>query len=135
MSIIRTTAQSGNVTYQISGIPSTTTGDTLLFTSGYRSFILTSVIAWNKTIDGTGVNPVSASIGSNDPDYDNIMPITEFTGLTDTLQTVNLIADIGPKTMIAPGTAVYLNITTAASGISLTQEVSICISGFYVEAE
>jgi hypothetical protein len=116
-----------------SGIDSKTAASTAIYVTMngtprfYPLWIMFEISDQSGAITGI----VSASVGTNSPNFNDILAITALTGLSTIntkiltpLTTTSLIS-------IAPNTSISVKVTTVAIGIGATQSFKIMLCGFY----
>lgn len=105
------------------------TGSTVVFTppfSGGVSYFLRSLFV--ECTEATNIAvPASISMGTNSPNYDNILPISLLTGLTSAGLAIRIPATL--EVPVSKDTPIRINVTTAATGTS--QTVDLFLDGFY----
>lgn len=106
------------------------TGVQGLFKTGNQYFIYTNVIVCAELCTGVTGDP-AFSVGTNGPNYDNLLTGTPFVGLGTTGNaeqfggTFNLIFN-----SIPPGTNVAINVT--AAGVGTVYNVQVILAGIYM---
>jgi hypothetical protein len=106
------------------------TGDQQLFKSGPKYFIYTNIIVIAELCSGVSGDP-AFSVGTNSPNYDNLISGTTYTGLGTTGKVEIFNApDATIFSSLAPSTDVFINVTAAATGS--TYDVQIVLLGFYL---
>jgi len=113
------------VAYSVTGINAKSTGATTIFTTeGERFhplFIVTEITAATSLTIGA-----TASVGTNSSSFNNIMAAS-VTGTTVNNMLPNALSALTDS--VAPGTAVKVNVSIAATGTSGT--LSVTVIGFY----
>lgn len=108
-------------------VPMTAVGDILLGTtdSGVYSVPVRAAVIPVAVVGLTSVPLVS--IGTNAPDYDNVVPVTELTGLTVSVLSGGVGRQIVPADIrvLAGGTGIYLRVHTAAVATTYVCKVGV----------
>jgi hypothetical protein len=100
------------------------TGSTLLFTTKPANFAPLQIFMYCIAANSITV-PATVSIGTNSPNYNNIVPATLMTAETTGLYYTFVPSNLMP--LIPPSTQIFANVTIAATGTS--QTISIGIQG------
>ena len=110
-------------------ISGTALGSTLLMTTenGNQNFYVTGIDIESSAATAITIAG-SASIGTNSPNYNNIVPITALTNLISSGIKTMLTPTQG-AIVVPPNTGIYLKLTTAAVGTS--QLLNAHVIGFY----
>lgn len=115
----------GMTGYYLNTFNAKNTGSTIFFTtpsSGFRFFpthIIMSVLFATSITTGASI-----SIGTNSPNFNNILANTSFSGLT-TANNYQITQLSGVLNAIPAGTSGYLNVNTASIGTSITMSCVI----------
>lgn len=100
------------------------TGATLLFTTAPATFAPMMIGIYSPSVNSITV-PATLSIGTNSPNYNNIITATQLNALTSgNYYVFNITGTLAP---IPANTAIYANVTIAATGTS--QNVRVFIMG------
>lgn len=99
-----------------------------LFSEGDEQFDFVPVlIHLNVIVDTVVLVAPSISIGTNSPNYDNVLGITLLAGLLSTGKRMTTLPASG-NAVAAYGTDLYLKVTTAA--VATAQQMEVSILGF-----
>ncbi len=112
----------------LTGIDGKTTGSTEIDTTSASLRFVPMFIQIEPTTATAVVVPSSISIGTNSPNYNDILAITALTGLTSS----NIMLQLTPAALsssLAASTGVFVKVTTGATATTFTLRVSIL--GFY----
>lgn len=95
-----------------------------------KSFYPTQAFIEAVTTTGTITTMASVTIGTNSPNYNNIIPISTVVGLS-AAGVHSPIRPSGAMFVVPPGTDIYFNISAIPVGTSVVQTVNVYLEGFY----
>ena len=113
------------------GISGTVTGSTSVGTTDPNMRFVAQFINVELTsLSGTLTIPPTISIGTNSTSYNNLLAGTALTGVN----AANIVMQISATALsssVATGTGIFVNVTAAATGVSLTYTMRVTVLGFY----
>lgn len=106
----------------------TSTGTSTVHSTGTGEDIIpTAVTFFINNKSGTILTPAVVSVGTNSPNYDNLVSATVLGTVVDNSLTAFLTSN---TTKIAANSDIKVKVTTAAAGISPVLDFSVYVSGF-----